>query len=240
MNINFWVDYNYYLSQVVYNQTVDPTTFITRTRPENLSGGERFNTGVYAGFPIVKTKLTVNFNSNINLSTNPTFINGVLNQNDTQGYTFRLGFSLTPSDKLIVSANGKLGFSTIKYTISEAQNQNIKNNSLDASVKWNFAKKTFLETNLDYTNYRNDRFNFNQDIPILNCSVRRLFLKENKLEVRLAAFDIFNKRQSIIQRGFQNTVTNQTALTLARYFMLSLTYNLKGHVDKLKKNQGWM
>ena len=239
LNINLWADYSYYLSQVVYNQTVDPTTFVTRTRPENLSGGRRFSSGLYTGFPIIKTKLTVNVNSSLNMSSNPTYINGVLNQNNTQNYEFRLGFSLTPSEKLIISANGRLGFGIIKYTISEAQNQHIRNNSLDASVKWNFAKKTFLETNLDYTNYRNDRFDFNQDIPIFNCSVRRLFLKENKLEVRLAAFDIFNKRQSIVQQGYQNTVSNLTALTLARYFMLSLTYNMKGHVDKLKKNQGW-
>ena len=64
-------------------------------------------------------------------------------------------------------------------------------------------------------------------------------MKENKLEIRLAAFDIFNKRQNIIQNGFQNRVSTQTSLTLARYFMLSLTYNLKGHESKLKKNQGW-
>ena len=64
-------------------------------------------------------------------------------------------------------------------------------------------------------------------------------MKENKLEVRLAAFDIFNKRQNIVQNGFQNRVSTQTSLTLARYFMLSLTYNMKGHVEKLKKNQGW-
>jgi hypothetical protein len=239
MNINLWVDYNYYLSQVVYNQTVDANTFIVRTRPENLAGGQSFNTGVYAGFPIVKTKLTLNFNSNISLSKSPTFVNGIKNETNNEGYNFTLGFSLTPSDKLIMSASGKLGFTSIKYSIEEGQNQNIKNNGIDASIKWNFAKKTFLETNLDYRNYQNDRFNFNQNIPILNCSVRHLFLKENKLEVRLAAFDVFNKRQSIIQQGFQNTVTNQTALTLARYFMLSVTYNMKGNVDKLKKNQGW-
>jgi hypothetical protein len=59
------------------------------------------------------------------------------------------------------------------------------------------------------------------------------------MEVRLAAFDIFNKRQSIVQTGYLNTVSNQQALTLARYFMLSLTYNLKGHSDKLKKNGGF-
>ena len=238
-NINIWSNYNYFLSKVVYNQIVDPTTFITKTRPENLSGGTEFSTGVYIGFPVVKTKLTVNVNSNINLNTTPTFINGILNTNDNQGYNVNVGFTLTPSDKLIVDASGRLGITNIKYSLSESQNQNIKNNGVNASIKWNFIKKTYLETNLNYRNYRNDRFGFNQDIPIFNASVRRLFMKENKVEVRLAAFDIFNKNQSIIQQGTQNSVTNQTSLTLARYFMLSVTYNMKGHAEKLKKNQGW-
>lgn len=238
-NINIWSNYNYFLSKVVYNQIVDPTTFVTKTRPENLSGGTEFSTGIYMGFPIIKTKLTVNVNSNINLSTTPTFINGILNTNDNQGYNVNVGFTLTPSEKLIVDASGRLGITNIKYSLSESQNQNIKNNGVNASIKWNFIKKTYLETNLNYRNYRNDRFGFNQDIPIFNASVRRLFMKENKVEVRLAAFDIFNKNQSIIQQGTQNSVTNQTSLTLARYFMLSITYNMKGHVDKLKKNQGW-
>lgn len=238
-NINVWSSYNYFLSKVVYNQIVDPTTFITKTRPENLSGGTEFSTGIYMGFPIVKTKLTVNVNSNINISTSPTFINGILNTNDNQAYNVNVGFTLTPNDKLIVDASGRLGITNIKYSLSESQNQNIKNNGVNASIKWNFIKKTYLETNLNYRNYRNDRFGFNQDIPIFNASVRRLFMKENKVEVRLAAFDIFNKNQSIIQQGTQNSITNQTSLTLARYFMLSITYNMKGHVDKLKKNQGW-
>ncbi|MCU0471024.1 MAG: TonB-dependent receptor family protein [Arcicella sp.] len=240
LNINIWGGYDIYLSQVVYNQTIDANTFVTRTRPENLSGGKRFYLGTYCNFPIIKTKLTVNFNPNINTSLNPTFINGVLNESDNQNYNLRFGLNLTPSDKLIVGMNTTLGFNNIKFSLSEAQNQNIRNNSFDASVKWNFAKKTFFETNLDYRYFRNERFGFEQNIPIYNASIRRLFMKENKLEVRLAALDIFNKRQNIIQNGFQNTVTTQTALTLARYFMLSITYNVKGHVDKLKKNQGWM
>ena len=238
-NINVWSSYNYLLSKVVYNQIVDSTTFVTKTRPENLSGGTEFSTGIYMGFPIVKTKLSVNVNSNINISTSPTFINGILNTNDNQGYNVNVGFTLTPNDKLIVDASGRFGITNIKYSLSESQNQNIKNNGVNASIKWNFIKKTYLETNLNYRNYRNDRFGFNQDIPIFNASVRRLFMKDNKVEVRLAAFDIFNKNQSIIQQGAQNSVTNQTSLTLARYFMLSVTYNMKGHVDKLKKNQGW-
>ena len=239
LNINLWGNYNYYLSQVVYNQTIDPTTFVVRTRPENLSGGDNFSLGSYCGFPIIKTKLTVSMNPYISISNNPTFINGVLNESNNQNYNLSFGLSLTPGDKLIVGLNTRLGINNVQYSISEAQNQKIRNNSFDASVKWNFAKKTFLETNLDYKYFKNERFGFEQDIPIFNCSIRRLMMKENKLEVRLAAFDIFNKRQNIVQNGFQNRVSTQTALTLARYFMLSLTYNMKGHVDKLKKNQGW-
>jgi Outer membrane protein beta-barrel family len=242
LNINIWGNYDYYLSQVVYNQTIDPNTFIVKTRPENLSGGDRLSIGTYCGFPIVKTKLTVNMNPYISVSNNPTYINGVLNESNNQNYNLSFGLSLTPSDKLIVGLNTRLGINNIKlkYPSSENLNQTIHNNSFDASIKWNFAKKTFLETNLDYKYYKNERFGFEQDFPIFNCSVRRLMMKENKLEVRLAAFDIFNKRQNIVQNGFQNRVSTQTALTLARYFMLSVTYNMKGHVDKLKKNQGWM
>lgn len=239
LNINIWGNYSYYLSQVVYNQTIDANTFVVKTRPENLSGGQNLSLGSYFSFPVVKTKLTLNLNPNIRMSNNPTFINGVLNESNNKNYDLNFGLSFTPSDKLIIGMNGGLGINNIKFSLSEAQNQNIRNNSFDASVKWNFIKKTFLETNLDYKYFRNERFGFETDIPIFNCSVRRLFMKENKFELRLAAFDIFNKRQNIVQSGFQNTVSSQRALTLARYFMLSVTYNLKGHESKLKKNEGW-
>ena len=239
LNINVWGNYNYYLSQVVYNQIIDPNTFVVRTRPENLSGGDNFSLGSYCGFPIIKTKLTVSMNPYVSISNNPTFINGILNESNNQNYNLSFGLSLTPGDKLIVGLNTRFGINNVQYSLSEAQNQKIRNNSFDASVKWNFAKKTFVETNLDYKYFKNERFGFEQEIPIFNCSIRRLMMKENKLEVRLAAFDIFNKRQNIVQNGFQNRVSTQTSLTLARYFMLSLTYNMKGHVEKLKKNQGW-
>lgn len=238
-NISIWTNYNYYLSQVTYNQTVD-NNFITRTRPENISGGQRFSGGLYSNFPIVKTKLTLNFNLNTTISNLPTFINGIRNQTNNNNYSGTVGFNLTPSEKLLMNFNYTIGLTNIKYSIEEGQNQQIKTAGASGSIKWNFISKTFFETSLNYNNYRNDRLGFNRDIPILDCSIRRLLFKDNKVEVRLAAFDVFNKRQTITQQGYQNYVTNQTSITLARYFMLSLTYNMKGHVDKLKKRGSWL
>jgi hypothetical protein len=93
-----------------------------------------------------------------------------------------------------------------------------------------------VESNLDYNIFRNDRFDFKQDIPIWNASVRQLFGKGNKIEVRLAAFDLLNKRKSIRQNGSSNYVERRISNTLARYFMLSLSYNVRGYESKLKKN----
>ncbi|MDI9866794.1 TonB-dependent receptor [Flectobacillus sp. DC10W] len=234
-SINLWMNYNYYLNQVVYNQTVD-ANLVTRTRPENMSGAESFRTNLYSSFPIIKTKWTTNLSVNYNLSNTPTLVNSVLNTTNSNAYSANIGFSITPSDKIFVTLGGNYSINNIKYSIETRQNQNIISKGLNIDAKWSFIKKTFLESSFNYTGYENDRFNFSQNIPILNISVRRLLMKDNRLEARLAAFDVFNKRQAITQTGSQNFVTYQQAFTLARYFMLSLTYNVRGHDAKLKKN----
>lgn len=61
-------------------------------------------------------------------------------------------------------------------------------------------------------------------------------MKENRLEMRFAAFDLLNKRLGISQNATANFISNEVAGTLARYFMLSATFNVKGHEDKLSKN----
>ena len=76
-------------------------------------------------------------------------------------------------------------------------------------------------------------------MPIWNASVRRLIGKNNRIEVRLAAFDLLNRRVNITQSGTQNYVTRNIAPTLARYFMLSASYNVRGYENKLNKNNWW-
>ncbi len=241
-NIGFWSEFSQYDSQIAYNQTVELVDEIglrTTTKPTNVSGGTAFNSNFWFGFPIIKTKLNVNINGGVELSNTPSFVNNVRNESQNIGYKSNLSFDITPNPKLILNIRGKLGLNNINYSISTEQNQRILNHALSATIKWNFVAKYFLESNFDYTSYRNDRFGFDQKIPIWNASVRRLFGKENKVELRLAAFDILNKRLSITQSGAQNYAIQSQAPTLARYFMLSATYNMKGHESKLKKNNSF-
>ena len=237
-NMNMNIEYEKLTDQIVYSQTIETIDKIgirTTTRPENLSGGQRINLWTWINYPIIKTKLTVTGNANLNFGKTPSKVNDILNETTSNGGNIGLGINLTPNQKLILGLRGNLRLTNINYSIQESQNQKIRNQSIDASIKWNFASKFYLESNFNYAAYQNARFGFDQKIPIWNMSVRRLLMKDNKLEMRLAAFDILNRTLNITQSGSQNYVIETKAQTLARYFMLSLTYNMKGHEDKLKK-----
>ena len=253
LNYNYWnpasfanlgvgTDYNLYDSQIIYNQRIEQIDSIgirTTTRPDNAGGGRNFNLYSWFNFPIIKTKLTLNGGPNVSFGQTPAFVNGVPNETNSNGYGGRLGLNLTPSQKLIVGLSGRLQFTDLKYSIQQEQNQRIQRHNLDASVKWQFADKFFLESNFNYGLYRNDRFGFNRDVPIWNGSVRRLVGKSNRVEMRLAAFDLLNRQISIVQNGSQNFVTRTISNTLARYYMLSVSYNVRGYENKVKKNDWW-
>jgi hypothetical protein len=249
MNFNYWdpasfasvgigSNYNSFDRNIVYNQTIklESQGLVTVTTPENMKGGNDFSLYLWSSFPIIKTKLTVDLNGSLNNGNSPAKVNDVLNETRNRGYNLNFGINLTPTPKFFLYLSQGIDFNNITYSIHTEQNQKIRNYETYASLKWQFAKKFFLETNFDYSIYRNDHFNFNRDLPIWNGSVRKIIGKKNRLEVRLAAFDILNKRVYINQYGSANYISYTSAPTLARYYMLSLSYNLKGFEDKLKKN----
>jgi len=240
-NLNIWTEYNIYDSKIVESQSTEFTGDLVRVtaRPENVSGGTQFSSGVWSSYPIIKTKLTINLSGNINFNSSPVFVDAVQTETNSNGYNIRTGFSITPNKDLIVGLNGNFGFTNTTYAINENLDQNIQNHSADADIKWQFIDKTFLEAKFTYSLYKNDRFTFNRNVSILNASVRRLIGKSNRFELRLAAFDLLNQRVTISQNASLNFVTRSVAPTLARYFMLSLSYNVRGYENKVKKNDWW-
>jgi len=240
-NVSLYSSASFSDDRIVYNQwikTVEGVGLQTITRPDNISGGKNLNVGLWTNLPIIKTKLSVGVDGNFNIGKSASFVNDIRNDNSNTGIDFGLSFDITPSPKFILDLRGNLGYNKISYSIQKDQDQNIQNHSAYASLKWQFVKKTFLESSFNYTVYINDRWDFDRRIPIWNASVRRIIGEKNRFEARLAAFDIFNKRVSIDQTATSNYVLQSVAPTLARYFMLSLSYNIRGYEDKLSKNRG--
>ena len=210
---------------------------VTISMPENMEQSTGISSWMWSNIPIVKTKLAVDFNAGVSYNKSPTRINGNLDRIQSNGVDLGANLNFTPGTKLVLTAGGSGGFNKIRYSENKDHDQKYYNYTLRSSIKWQFFTRMFFESNFNYAVYKNASFDFDQSIPLWNASVRRIIGKKNKFEMRIAAFDIFNKNININQYANQNYIQTSKANTLARYFMLSLTYNMKGFENKIQKNR---
>lgn len=241
-NIGVYVSYTLTENPIVYNQlTVFDSAYgmVTQSKPENMGQGNSVSAWMWSNIPIVKTKLSFDINAGYDLRILPTSINGQIDKINADSYEFYSSLNYTPNTKLILSAGFNGSISDARYEQFSQHDQTILNYSLRPSIKWQFIDKTFLESNLNYKWFRNKNLDYNRELPILNASVRRILGKTNKFEIRLAAFDLLDKNVTLEQTANKNYIETTSTNTLARYFMLSFTYNMKGFETKLQKNRFW-
>ena len=230
----FGANYNYYENQVIYSQHVDEN-LITTTKAENISGGKSFNFYGSYGFPIVKTKSNFNLRLNYSNGKNLTSINGEMNKTTSNGYNVGGRLDYTPGDKLTIYTDANWNINDTKYSISSGQNQKIINTTYGVELNFKMPKEIYFNSRFNYNSYVNDRYGFDQKMPILNLSIYKAVLKSKKGEIRLSAYDVFNQNRGISQSAYQNFVSQEQVRTLARYFMLSFSYNMRGMSHSVRR-----
>lgn len=237
VNLGGGMYYSYYVNQIVYSQTTDTLTLVTRTVPVNITGGQNLSVYTNFGFPLKKTKATMNLYPSINFSKSLTPINREINETYNHSYNIRARLDLTPKDWLTFFANVDWGIANTRYSINTAQNQQVLNYNYTGDLNIKLPHDLYLNGNLNYRIYRNDRFGFAQRIPILNLSAYKLLGKAKKAEVRITAYDVFNRNLSVTQQAGQNFYSEERIRTLARYFMLGFTYNMRGVSANIRRQR---
>lgn len=234
VSFNYRVNVNA-ISNIQTITMVDKVGLQTVTKPENMKGFDNwYSFSPQISFPLIKTKLTMSAYGSIGFGITPTFINAIENVVKNKRSSLQTSFNFTPSPKLVLSMNGYISFNDVRYSFRKDLNQKVRNYSSNSSVKWQFATKSYLESSFNYSVYKNESFGFNRNVPLWSASVRQILGKANRIELRLSAYDILNKNQSITQTASENYVISTTANTLARYFLLSFSYNIKGFDIKNK------
>ena len=240
--ISFYLSANasFYENQIVYNQKtkfIENQGYVSISEPDNLKGGNSFSSYLWASIPLVKTILTMNINANGRISNSPVFINEIENLTNSKRYSAGVSFNITVKQRLTFSAGANVSQNFTQYSIQKDRNQSYINYGANVSAKWQVFKKTFLEGGYNFTNYTNKFLDFNQNLNKLNVSVRQVIGKKNQWEIRAAAVDILNQNQFISHIARLNYTEYRTAPTLARYFFLTVSYNIKGFEVKNVTNQ---
>lgn len=226
---NYYINlsFDYKTNPFTTKQTVD-SLFVTTSQTINYANG--YEADFYTGynFPLLKNMLKFRLNYGHTLSTSYAFINEVKNRTFTQSYNPRFHLSILPNDNMIINLDYTATIADTRYDINSSQNQVVINQNLNADINTKLFWKLYLNTNFNYARYQNARFGLSQNIPIWNLSISRTFLKNDRGEIRLSIYDVFNRNLSVEQYANANIVSQTRTNKLARYAMLSFTYNIRG------------
>ncbi len=238
MRFNINTSYSRFTDQVI-NETFIDDNLITYTRPINYSGGDRASVWSSFNFPLKRNKLTVRLNLSANQSKSFALVNDVLNTTNSLGLRPSVRLNITPSKRYSVYVNASWNRVDTDYDIATSQDQITLNSTYNVELTAKLFAGIYLNSNFNYQRYTNDRFDVDRDVPILNASIYKQFLPNKVMEARLSLYDGFNRNLQVNQSAFGNSVSESQTLSLGRYVMFSLAYNIRGMQGGVKKDGWW-
>lgn len=121
---------------------------------------------------------------------------------------------------------------TTNNTKSEERNtanQNLANTAYFNDLTWYLPKKWSLTSNFDLTTYSNEGVGGGNEVALWRTSIQKDFLKNDRGQLKLSVFDMLNQNQGISQTANTLLIQEQRAVSLGRYYMVSLTYKLSNY-----------
>ena len=196
------------------------------TKPVNLDGYRSLRSFFTYSMPVKFIK------SNLNLSTGFTYskLPGLINylETRTDNYTYNTGVVIASNISEYVDFNisYNANFNTVKSTV---QDQNDKYINQSAGVQLNLLSKKgwFFQNDLTNQSYSGLSGGYNQSYWLWNAAIGKKFLKNNRGELKLYAFDLLKQNQSVIRTVQENYIEDSQSKVLQQYFMLTFTYSLK-------------
>lgn len=225
-NRGIWAGANFSLVQnAITNSNSIDKNGIRINQAINVNGN--YNGNMWAGYYMqVAKQMNLNLNFNPSISRYINYVNGDKNINDN--YTIGLGSGL-----------GYWTDKWINFWINLEGNRNYSRSSINKNIVtkyWSFEsnpylniklpKKIYFELSGDINIYeKTSVFALQNNVYLLNASVKKAFTKDEKLEVKLYVNDIFNENRGINRNITSNFISETRSNVIQRFFLLSVIYN---------------
>ncbi|MEM9934361.1 MAG: outer membrane beta-barrel protein [Bacteroidota bacterium] len=215
-----------YTDNSIINATAVDSLFRRTTRPLNVDN--TFSALAFGSYstPIRSLKINLRVNSNLSYNRNIQFLNE--RETPTNRYILSGGLRLDnrKKDVLDLAIGSNISYTLTTYDDAETADQTFLNQRYYAELGLFLGKKWRVGSQINYRLYEGDGFGEQEAIPIWEASLSHYFLKNNRGEFRLSAYDILNKNIGINQTSDLNYIEEERITSLARYVMFSFVYNL--------------
>nr|WP_294790038.1 TonB-dependent receptor [uncultured Mucilaginibacter sp.] len=214
-------------NQIVSKITNDPLTGKTVTQFVNL-GSERpynFNLTAQGSQRIAGTEIDIRLALNGGRSAGYSFINNGLNRVDQTNFTVQVGMQTVKFQKYELQVGVAPNYSFNKNSLIPQNNNNAAGLNVNGRGTLYLPGKFILASDVSYRysakTQRIDAIN----MTILNASLSKAFLKEDKLKLTLSGVNLLDANPTL-QRSVSATQISQSSFnTIMRYFMLSVSWD---------------
>lgn len=216
----------------ITNQVSIDSAFKRIITPVNVKYENSLRSNVEYDMPLKPLKSTFKIKLSADLANSILFINAIQNNVNRLGSGFNV--SLENKNKKYVDAllGYKYYHKTTSYSVSDQLDQWYSQKTIYTELKWLISDMWTVQTNLDVQQYNQsfDRLKYN--IPLWTAGITRFVGEQKKLRISLNVFDILNRNNGISRTSTLNYNEVSQSNALGQYFMLSLSYSIKGFKKK--------
>ena len=227
-----------YVRTNIINETFIDDNFVRTTRPVNVDYDLSINGNISYSTPIRSLGMKVRLNTNLRYQNSFIFINR--QENKSNRYTSRAGITLDNRNKetIDISVGANLSYNLTTYSVSDNNNQAFLNQTYTANIIYKPTEYWIIDSRFNTRLFSQDNFGETQTVPLWNASISRFITSDRKLELKVSAFDILDQNLGVNQRSTLNYIENEEIISLGRYFLVGLTYSLRGTSQGAGKGQG--
>jgi len=196
------------------------------SRPENLGTQHSLRGLLTYGFPIKIIQSNVNVNAGMSYNGTPSVLN--YSQNSGNSYSLSTGLSLTSniSTDLDFALSYNANFNRLRNSIQTNQDNDYFSHNASFRFNWTFWEGFSIRTDVRNQLYTRSQTGYRQDYTLLNVTLGKKFLADNRAEISLQAFDLLNQNRNVTQSVTDTYIEDQQTKNLNRYFLLTASYRL--------------
>lgn len=213
-------------SSIVNYDSVLPSRAIL-SKPVNVNGVYRINGSANYGFKINAIKSRINFGMNGGFNNNVSYSNGVLNTIEIKSIGPSISYNFVKDEVIDIDLSARYSYSITNNKINPALNTNYLTRVYNADITNYLPWNIMLNNNLNYTFNTGRAQGYNTEIPIWNASLSKYFMKNNRGELKLTAFDLLNRSLGVNRTVSQSQIVDQQYNVISRYFLITFTYSLQ-------------
>jgi hypothetical protein len=218
-------------NNVVQSQTRDAVG-VTTTTFVNRNGGWRANLGINVGKQLKKSqKWQIGLNNGIssNFNKGTFFFNAEEGTQTNYNLNFTEGLNFNYNSVVTLNTSYTLSDQITKYKGVNYANVSTLKHIVSSEFTIKASRKVIFDGRYDYSYNPQVSAGFPRSANIVNLAVSFLMLKENRGQLKLSVYDLFDQNITVYRYAANNAITTGEQQVLKRYFLINYQYKFTSH-----------